>query len=232
MSTIAFIGGDGSGKSTITDLLLKKFPDQTKYIYMGMSTRSNKKALPTSRLMHFLKTMVYKRTKKRSNQSDKEVLKLYYEENRGADKRGKIGAVARLLNRWAEEWFRQILSWTYQLRGFLVIYDRHFLFDFAPVSGALKDPRADRLTERIHRWTLNYLYPKPNLTIFLDAPPEVLIARKGEATIDYLETKRNAYLRKGNETPNFTKIDATQPLDKVYNEVTLLTQNFLNHKNN
>lgn len=228
MSTVAFIGGDGSGKSTITNLLLEHYPNQTKYLYMGMSARSNKKALPTTRLMHLLKTTVYKRTKKNQDQSEKELMRLYYEENRGFDKRGKLGAIARLVNRWLEEWYRQILSWYYQIRGFLVIYDRHFFFDYAPINGALKDPKADRMTEKIHRWTLKHLYPKPSLTLFLDAPSEVLMSRKGEATIEYLDTKRNAYLDQGRKIANFIQIDATQPLDNVYNEVKKQTALLIN----
>lgn len=229
MSTVAFIGGDGSGKSTITNMLLKDYAGRTKYLYMGMSARSNSKALPTSRLMHWLKTNIYKRARKNSSQSEAEILKMYYEENRGADKRGKIGATLRLLNRWAEEWFRQFISWYWQLRGYLVIYDRHFLFDFALSDGAVNDPKINRLSERIHRWSLAHLYPKPQMTIFLDAPPEVLIARKGEANVEYLEGKRNAYLRQGARTPNFCRIDATQPLDVVYSQVVAKVERLLNN---
>ncbi len=122
----------------------------------------------------------------------------------------------RLANRVSEEWFRQLVCWQYQLRGYVVLCDRHFVFDFAEVEG---DP-ARRLSDRIHAWLLRRTYPRPDLVIFLDAPPEVLMARKGEATLEILGARRKAFLRMGESTANFVRVDATQPLDSVYAEVT------------
>ena len=42
---------------------------------------------------------------------------------------------------------------------------------------------------------LNYIFPKPDLVICLDAPGEVLFSRKAEGTIELLEQRRQEYLQ-------------------------------------
>ncbi len=225
MFTIAFIGGDGAGKTTLTDRLRADFPLPLKYLYMGMSTRSSNYSLPTSKVAHFLKLYFYKK----SNRVQSKEVSQFYEENRGPDKRGKIGAAARLLNRMAEECYRQVISWNYQYRGNIVLYDRHFIFDFAPKANDT-NPLKDRFTERFHRWFLNHIYPQPDMSFFLDAPPEVLYARKGEASIEYLQAKRETYLNQGKKMTNFYRIDATQTPDEVYEEVVQHIMHFYSAK--
>jgi thymidylate kinase len=119
-----------------------------------------------------------------------------------------------MLNRLAEEWYRQLLSCWYEHRGYVVIYDRHYAFDFEYNPG-----RQLRLTERIHRWMLANHYPRPDLVLFLDAPPEVLYARKHEWGVPRLQARREALLRQGARTRDFVRIDAAQPLNAVYADV-------------
>jgi thymidylate kinase len=117
----------------------------------------------------------------------------------------------------AEEWYRQLFSWFYQMRGYVVLYDRHFLFDFAI---AVDDEPHESLTKWLHRWCVRHIYPCPSLVIYLDAPAEVLFARKGEWGLEALERRRQAFLQVGKQTPNFVQVDATQSLEEVYAEVT------------
>jgi len=42
---------------------------------------------------------------------------------------------------------------------------------------------------------------------------------KWEATIDYLRNRRLEILKYGENTPNFIRIDSTQPVEDVYKEV-------------
>jgi thymidylate kinase len=139
--------------------------------------------------------------------------------------RGRIGTALRLLNRLGEGWLRQFVSWRYQWRGFIVVYDRHFLFD------AASSKKHRQLADRFYYWILSYLYPQPDLVIFLDAPPEILFARKGEATVRYLQERREAYLSQGKKTTNFIQVDAAQPLDKVYTAVSQHILEFHSAKN-
>jgi thymidylate kinase len=214
MFTVALIGADGAGKTTIGQLLAAHFPVPVKYLYMGANIESSNAALPTSRLILFIKLWRYKRIAKRSGIIDPGFVSTHHKAHRSV-KYGRIGATLRLLNRLAEGWFRQLISWVYQLRGFIVIYDRHFLFDAASAN-----PEGQRFIDRVYYWLLTHLYPQPDLVIFLDASPEILYARKGEATLESLQKRREAYIAQGKKTANFIRVDAAQPIDQVIAEVS------------
>jgi thymidylate kinase len=206
MFSVALIGPDGAGKTTIARMLEQSFPLPMKYLYMGVSFESSNVALPTTRLAEYFKRL--RRKKPGCGQPSRAP----------RQSAGKLRAALRLLNRLAEEWYRQWLSWKYQKQGRIVVYDRHFQFDFELDNGK-HDGARRRWTDRLHRWCLANLYPKPGLVIYLDAPAEVLFARKGEMTLEWLESRRQAFLRQGRQMPNFVRIDATQPLAAVYDEV-------------
>jgi hypothetical protein len=180
-----------------------------KVLYMGINLESSNVTLPTSRLIRYLK---------RQKRQKSAVAPAGAGQARSAAKSGKIRAALRLGNRLAEEWYRQLLIWRYLQKGSLVICDRHFQFDFdyGVTSGAAADRR---LSERVHRWCLAKLYPNPELVIFLDAPGHVLFARKGEASVEWLESRRQALLKQGEKTANFFRVDATKPVEAVCAEV-------------
>jgi thymidylate kinase len=217
MFTVALIGGDGAGKTTIAHKLLDSFPLRMKYLYMGMNIDSSNVALPTSRLIYFLKNYRNKKSLKNWENTPPEK-KHNFRDNRASDTRGKIGASARLLYRLSEEWYRQLAAWFYRLRGYIVLCDRHFLFEFAPIADSPQ--RNNRLSERVHNWLLGHFYARPDLVIFLDAPAEVLYQRKREASIEYLNSKRMTYLQQGEKLANFIRVDAAQSAEKVYAEVS------------
>ena len=62
--------------------------------------------------------------------------------------------------------------------------------------------------------------------IYLDAPAEVLLARKGEGTIEALARRRQDYLSLATITASFEVVDATRPLDEVTAEVIALIRSF------
>lgn len=215
MPTVALVGADGAGKTTIARKLPEFCPVPTRYIYMGTNIESSNIALPTSRLFLFLKLQSYKRKARRKGITDPDYVSTHHNAHRSV-KRGKIGSTLRFFNRLAEAGFRQLVSWVYQLRGYVVVYDRHVLFNAATSDGK----KHSNLSDRLFYWILAHLFPQPELVIFLDAPPEVLFARKGEGTLDYLQRKREACLIQGEKMDNFIQIDATQPLDAVLAEVS------------
>ncbi len=61
MFTVALIGGDGAGKTTVANAILQDSGLPIKYLYMGLSTRSSNRALPTSRLVLLLKKRMYRK---------------------------------------------------------------------------------------------------------------------------------------------------------------------------
>ncbi|HKW62496.1 MAG TPA: hypothetical protein VJN89_08135 [Candidatus Acidoferrum sp.] len=216
MFSVALIGPDGAGKTTITAQLRQASCVPIKCLYMGINIEASDHALPTSRLVEHFK------------RKHKAVSGIHctYDSPAGKDQtnrglHGWLWAIGRLINRLLEEWYRQILSWSFQLRGYAVVYDRHFLYDFT-LEGI--DGENQPVDKRIHRWFLENLYPRPYLTIYLDAPAEVLFARKGEKTLAELERRRQAFLQLGHTVRNFVRVDATRPLDVVYAEVRRLIE--------
>lgn len=212
MFSVALIGSDGAGKSTVAQWLESTFTLPLKTLYMGINAESSNVALPTSRLIAYVKQARRKRT-------DPAQVGKTMHTAAGTEKKpkGTLWAAIRLLNNLAEEWYRQLLSWRYQRKGYIVVYDRHFQFDFEYDNGTKGQNR--RLSDRIHRWCLAKLYPRPDLVIYLDAPAEVLFARKGEATLEWLESRRRSFLDQEAKTPGFIRVDATQPLKAVCREV-------------
>lgn len=212
MTAIAFIGGDGAGKTTLLDEIVERNPNCVKYLYMGINASSSNFALPSTRLMYASKVRKEKARRRQRGEDASEPISLHGIGHR-SDKRGPVWATARLANRVAEEIFRQIVSWSYQLRGYVVLYDRHFLFDFTSMS---EGPR--RLTDRLHVWFLEKVYPKPHLSIFLDAPSELLYSRKPEVPVHYLDERRAAFLSRGSTLRNFVIVDASQSEEDVYDD--------------
>jgi len=228
MATIALIGADGSGKTTIAKMLLASPPAKMKYLYMGLNIESSNYALPTSRLIFYLKLLKYKKKNKNSKDVRFENLSLHnIEEDRTVDKRGKLGAFVRLANRMAEAWYRQIISWIFQLSGYTVLYDRHYIFE-SSTNQSCEELKKQRVTAKMHRWMINNLLSKPKLVFLLHAPPEVLFERKGEADLEYLKARTESFMKVGRSFKNFIIVDATQPTDKVFADVFYESKKFLN----
>jgi len=228
MFSVALIGGDGAGKTTIANAVIHSSGLPMKYLYMGLSTRSSNVALPTSRLILFLKQQLYKKKVQNSTthlRNDMPASQLEYSENT----HGWVWNTFRFLNRLAEAYYRQIISINYQLHGNVVVYDRHFFFDTAP--GAINSQNQKLLLlDRLFFWLMSHWYPRPTLTIFLDAAPDLLYQRKEEATPEYLEQQRKVYMEQGKKLVHFIRVDASQPLEKVLSEVLHYIQDFYAHQ--
>ena len=214
-STVALIGTDGSGKTSIARALLETCPLPIKYLYMGTSIESSNMVLPTSRLIHKWKVYRYKKSLEQAGKSIPKKVTLHGLEHRIVQ-RGKLGATARLLHRLLEESYRQLVSWIYQLRGNIVLYDRHFLYDVCPSPN---DSGKHRFSDRVNYWFLQKVYPRPGLAILLNAPAEVLYARKQEIPIKYLEQEQLMLAEKSCYAKKFVRVDTTKPFNEVLNIV-------------
>lgn len=227
MFTVALIGPDGAGKSTIGRRLQQISPLPMKYVYMGVNLESSNLVLPTTRLFLEIKG----RRGQRPDLSVPRNVDGQSQARQGLKKRaaGGLKSALRLVNLMAEEWFRQLIVWYYKLRGYSVLFDRHFYIDYYDHDIASTDSKRS-LTSRIHGFMLQKLYPKPDLVIFLDAPTEILYARKPEGTIRLLEDKRREYVRLREIMKNSAVVDVSQPFDTVVSQVSELILNFHQNK--
>jgi thymidylate kinase len=216
MFTVALIGPDGAGKTTVSRRLAKELPLPVKSIYMGVNLDSSSLMLPSTRLILALK-------RARGRKPD-----MVAATDRPSDERrrpfvGRAAASAKRGTRLAvwlgEEWLRQLVAWYHaKARRRVVVFDRHFFADYYAYDVA--PPTARRpLSSRIHGILLQHAYPKPDLAVFLDAPAAVLYARKPEATVEWLERRREEYVRMRDVLPNFARVDASGPADEVAREV-------------
>jgi thymidylate kinase len=221
--TVALIGADGAGKTTLGRRLEAELPELVKYVYMGVNLEASNLVLPTTRLFLEIKRALGGRPDMKGPPDRTRVKP----QPKGVAGRLIAGLKAslRLINQLGEEWFRQIVAWYYRRRGFVVLFDRHFYFDYYAHDVA-DGARNRRLTSRIHGFLLKHLYPQPDLVIYLDAPAEVLFARKGEGSVEFLEHRRQEYLQLRHRVPHFVTIDVTRPLDAVVRETIIRIQDF------
>jgi thymidylate kinase len=211
-ATVALIGCDGAGKTTVARALEREAGLDVRYLYMGVSAESSNRQLPTTRLAHAVKRSRAAGTSAPARAARPGPVRRL----RRATRSG-----LRLGNRLAEEWYRQLIAETYRARGEVVLFDRHFAADYhaSDIAGGNRP-----LARRVHGWLLDRAYPKPDLVVFLDAPPAVLHARKGEGTIESLGRRRAEYFALADRGVggSFAVVEATQPLPRVVEEVATL----------
>jgi thymidylate kinase len=208
--TVALIGPDGAGKSTVARKVVDRLPMNAGYLYMGVNLEASPVMLPTTRLALAIK-------RRRGGRPDMTVGAVQ-RERRGP---GPIVAARRLLrmtNWLAEEAYRAVLARRIRRRPAVVVFDRHFFCDY--YAGAVAPGGGPRsLDTRIHGYVLRHWYPRPELTLFLDAPPEVLVARKGEGTVEGVTRRRLEYLELEAVLPAFQVVDVNRPVDEVVDDI-------------
>ena len=213
--TVALVGADGAGKSTVSSrLATEPMPMPVKTIYMGVNLEASTLMLPTTRLL-----LAAKRA--RGGRPDLVASSLHSSDTAapaGGQGWRKAARDAARMGVWmTEEWLRQGVATVYGARGYVVVFDRHFFADyyFADVAEGSATGGAGKL----HGWVLENLYPKPALVICLDAPAEVLYLRKPESSVQWLEQRRQQYLRLSGVVPAFAVVDADRPLEVVVSDV-------------
>jgi thymidylate kinase len=128
----------------------------------------------------------------------------------------EIKSAVVLANRLLDEAYRYLVIWFWLKGGNLVIFDRHFYLDYYHYDIESENLR---WTNRVHAHFLEHVFPKPEVVIYLDAPAKLLFERKGEASVELLELRRQNYLSLKEVMPEFHVVDASQPVEKVFSDV-------------
>ena len=137
----------------------------------------------------------------------------------GRESRGTVASAAKLAVWWLDSWVGFFLRVRPALRAStLVLFDRWF-------HDLLVDPRRYRYagSGRLAEWVAETL-PRPHLVIVLDAPPDVLRARKREVTEAETARQREAYLRLAGRLSNGVVVDGSRPLAEVAADVAALVE--------
>jgi thymidylate kinase len=217
MVSVALIGADGAGKTSLARALERSRELSVKYVYMGINAEASNLVLPTTRALRALKRALG-RGGNEGGPPDPARARRPRRGLRGLLSRTKSGVLN--LNLVCEEWYRVAVARRYERRGHVVVFDRHFYADYwaHDVAGAER-PRS--FLRRLHGRLLARL-PQPDCTILLDAPAEVLFARKAEGTLELLERRRQEYLDLRPQLANCTLVDASRPPREVEAEVLAL----------
>lgn len=125
--------------------------------------------------------------------------------------------------RVAEDMYRLLVAATYARKGHIVIMDRHPYPDY--YTRRVQDTDAWlRWGDRIHGFLLRHVYPRPSNLVLLDAPAEVLHARKPEGSLAALEARRREYADMIRSLPDasVTVIDATRSEESISSDLLRL----------
>lgn len=223
--SIALIGNDGSGKSTIARKLLDESQYKLKYIYMGVSIESSNYALPWSKIVNWIKKRNIRKQAQEKGISDPAYLTIHHLDHRRR-KTGNLRTLFRVINRLTEGVYRLIIAFIFRARGYSILFDRYFLYEAAPAIQDGVQSKMHPLEDAYFRFWRD-IVPKPTVTIFLDGPAEILLARKGEGDEGYFNEKRKAWLYIGQQLEHFCVVDATQSVDRVYEQVVSIIDNVL-----
>ena len=158
--SVAILGPDGAGKTTLAGALADSVPLPTRQVYMGVW-----REYPWDRWLRWLPG-------------------------------------ARLVGRLIRLTVRSGQCRYHRARGRVVLLDR-FTYD-----AALPSPDLD-WRGRLTLAAVRLLSTDPDVVLVLDAPAEVMYARKGEQGVPILARDRGSYLRLAAGHPAATVIDAT-----------------------
>jgi thymidylate kinase len=170
-SSLALLGLDGAGKTTVAARLHAEVPWPTVSLYMGVWRESSLDRL----VRHIV----------------------------GAQLALRLGRLART----------NVVTRYHRALGRVVLLDRYI------VDATLPSPDLD-WKGRLSAVLVLRTAAAPDRIVFLDAPAEVVFARKGELTIDELRQRRDHYLEMSEQFPQWVMVNADRPLIEVLADVS------------
>lgn len=204
---VALVGPDGAGKSSLAERLVAGLGRPAARIYAGDNPESAGGMLPTTRMLWWY----------RDRRGDGPVHgppPVTRPAPRPALRRalGAPRSVLMLSIQCSEEWARLRRARRLAARGTVVVLDRSYVHDYYwhDVSA-----QSRTVIQRAHGWWLQRVLPLPDLTVVLDAPAELLYARKPEGSAFAVDRRRSEYLSMPQLTRGWVTIDAGRMLAEV-----------------
>ena len=214
MISVALIGLDGAGKTTVAEVLADGLPFPAERVYMGTNLESSNVLLPTSRLLRFLRRRRLAARLGGNDSAARQARALLSSNRDRGKKRGTLRAAAGLVMRLAESAYRTIRVGAMKWSGIVVLCDRHLYFE----NLSRKSPgavQARNWPDRVFLWCTERVLPRPDLVLFLDVPAEVAHRRKPEMSVEEFDDRRRALCACAAEDTSIIVIDAAQPLETV-----------------
>jgi hypothetical protein len=168
---VAVLGPDGAGKGSVIAAMRSEIPAGVKPLYLGHGDVSRREYATRARSTD-------RPAAHRFRRAVKAVLGLL--PGGARDVQYRLRRAVRLAMR---AWWAYPYAW----RGDIVLCDRH------PLEAVAVDAHDRTLAGRLERWALERLVRWPDAVVLLDAPGEVLFARKGEHSPEILDDWRTAY---------------------------------------
>jgi thymidylate kinase len=227
MFSVSVIGPDGVGKTTIVSRLQRELPLPIKYVYMGDNIESCNYILPTTRWWKKRNPPSFNKDGNSAPQASSESSS----DGQGNSSLGNsllrsIKKAIGFVNRILDLWYRYFMVFYFKRRGYVVLLDRHFVFDYYHFDIAPEDGHQPPFRRRLHGMILKHTIPDPDLVICLDAPADVIFKRKREFSVDYIQSRRDQYKSFGAMVSNFEIVNANRDLDNVVASVSSLICNF------
>ena len=164
---VALLGPDGAGKGTVIQALQERIPVGLTVIYLG--ERRRRAPLPDP-----------------PPQGGREYVPGHPPE--------RVVKRVSALRECAFVLYRAVRFWSILLGGYLAAWSGHIvLCDRHPIEALAIRPRTTRSAAALERFLFGRLMPWPDAVAVLDAPGQVLYARKKEHSPDLLEGQRQRY---------------------------------------
>jgi thymidylate kinase len=182
---VAVLGPDGAGKGMVVSQLTQRLPIAVTTGYLGVGHRNAARRGPAE--------------DGAARQTDAPTAT--------PAQAFRAREMAFLVRKWLRTlptfWRAYRAAW----RGHVVLLDRH------PLDAIAVRPVRTRWGARLERALATRLSPRPDAVVVLDAPGEVLFARKGEHSPAQLESWRKGYL--GLAGTDVHVLDGTRPREEV-----------------
>jgi len=222
--TIALIGPDGVGKSTVISELSNSFPLGIKSVYMGWSDHENTLKLPTSKWLY-----------RRYNKTKTSPITEASADNASPQKEQVMASTQKIhwkqfpgiVNEIAEQYTRYFYAKYYKFRGAFVLYDRYVYDQFIFNSTAKEEEIKPQ--DKILAKFFKHFFPEPNLTILLAGDAELIHQRKNELPAEEIAKRIALYEKIGSTMKNFHVIDVNVELKLEIKHITqIIWQEFKN----